>query len=553
MKRLCLLLVITLVAFITLVARTGVASADDCTATLTCPPDSAWAVKGVFSIDVHWNACYFSTEGNCSSLFSIYRNPPGFNQILNQYNVGTGTTWYYPDMAVKQNASYSYLVCTGPVALSDQSNCLRTNTVSTVPQPPPPPSQKTQQPSNPNDKSCWWSAPTSLSALALTGQLDLMWTNPAPNQCWNPDHVAVYRAGQKLAQLNGKVTYNGQLDNPPEASIYSLASRYTDSGLQPHTYYQYMVCEGDLGQGDQPVGGNCILSKPTLTAGANPILSAERVSPTTVRLTMYVDNDPGISSISVTREGSDDPCRQGVTLGSGLQGCPTTKMVNGVPQSTANNITVYNWTWSAAVKPSWTEISKTPGYQITLPDDTTVKPGVEYYYVAHVVPNGDSVVVTVPNAYTTAPSQQMVGGVTQPMKGGAPPPIPHPQSVSLSAVNLPKLAQPTNLKAVRSNNASVTLSWTTTGAVGDTAHVYLMSATAASTPAATFGSPGWNKSATLSPSAPQEYALPMKPAPSGQKNFYMVCAASGNDKATLCSSAVAETGLPFAPAPAMPH
>ena len=47
MKRLCLLLVMTLVAFITLVTRTGVASADDCTATLTCPPDSAWAVKGV--------------------------------------------------------------------------------------------------------------------------------------------------------------------------------------------------------------------------------------------------------------------------------------------------------------------------------------------------------------------------------------------------------------------------------------------------------------------------------------------------------------------------
>ncbi|MBV8170342.1 MAG: hypothetical protein JO219_00230 [Candidatus Eremiobacteraeota bacterium] len=464
---------------------------------------------------------------------------------------------------VKVGQSYTYRVCTGGPADSTWSNCKQTNTVTDIPPPtaPPPP---TQAPSNSNNTACWWTPPTSVSASNLGDQssparLYLTWTNPAPGQCSNPDHVAVYRenakAGwDKLAQLNGTIIHNGQLDNPAQASTYSMPSHYTDSGLQPHTDYLYMVCEGDYGQagGSTPLGKNCTLSKPALTGGAVPILTAARVNPTTVSLKIYLDNDPGISSISVTREGSDDPCRQGGTLANGLQGCQTVKMVNGVPQSPANIITVYNWTYSAGVNPSWTEVSKAPGYQITLPNDTTVKPGVEYYYTAHVVPNGDSVVVTVPNAYTTAMSQHMVGGVTPPMKGGAPPPLSQ-QSVSLSAVNLSKLVQPNNLKAVRSDNTSVILSWTATGAVGDTTHVYLMSATAASTPAATFGSAGWHKNATLSPGAPQKYTLPMKPAPSGQRNYYMVCAASSGDKATLCSSPVAETSLLLAPAPAMPH
>ncbi|MBV8281319.1 MAG: hypothetical protein JO347_04560 [Candidatus Eremiobacteraeota bacterium] len=323
-----------------------------------------------------------------------------------------------------------------------------------------------------------------------------------------------------------------------------------------------MVCEGDNGPAtvntpndgrvgiNTPLFGNCMFSKQALTEGADPVLTAVRVNPTTVSLLIYVDNDPGISSISVTREGSDDPCRQGGTLGNGLQGCPTVKIVNGMPQSPATIITVYDWKTGGT--PSPTETRKTPGYQFTLPNDTSVKPGVEYYYIAHVIPNGDSVVVTVPSAYMTAPSQHVVSGVTPPMKGGAPPPLQQ-QSVSMGAVNLPKLAQPTNLKAVRSNNTSVALSWTTTGAAGDTAHWYLMSATTTSTPAASFGSAGWNKDATLNLNAPQKYTLQMKPAPSGQKNYYMVCAASSDDKATLCSSPVAETSLLLAPAPAMPH
>ncbi len=116
-----------------------------------------------------------------------------------------------------------------------------------------------------------------------------------------------------------------------------------------------------------------------------------------------------------------------------------------------------------------------------------------------------------------------------------------------------QIAQPTNVKALRVNSSNVTLTWSTTGPGTDTAHLYLMVATAASAPTASFTTPGWGKYAAVNPTAPEKYNLSVTAAPNGQHNYYMVCAANGDDKATVCSPAVQETGLPFAPAMPITH
>lgn len=111
-----------------------------------------------------------------------------------------------------------------------------------------------------------------------------------------------------------------------------------------------------------------------------------------------------------------------------------------------------------------------------------------------------------------------------------------------------KIGQPTNVSATRDNQSTVTVSWTAPGG-DDTAHYYLMSATAASAPPANLNAPGWGKDAAVNVSGPRTYNLSVKPAPSGQHDYFMVCAASSDDKASNCSTPVTETALPFAPAP----
>jgi hypothetical protein len=111
-----------------------------------------------------------------------------------------------------------------------------------------------------------------------------------------------------------------------------------------------------------------------------------------------------------------------------------------------------------------------------------------------------------------------------------------------------EISQPSNVRAVRLNASTVALSWSTTPG-SDTAHLYLMTDTAASVPPSGLTAPGWSKNAAVSPVAPQKYNLQINAAPNGQHNYYMVCAASSDDKAATCSTPVQETGLPFAPAP----
>jgi hypothetical protein len=216
---------------------------------------------------------------------------------------------------------------------------------------------------------------------------------------------------KQLATLD-KATNNGM-----------LITRYADSGpFQPHTQYQYEVCEG--GSPDWQNPNNCAGTQ-TTTSGAAPVLTAKRVNATTVKLQISLDQYL-VTSIVITRQGSDDPCRQGGTLGNGLQGCPTT---NGLGGSPAQTVTVYNWNQSPqSGYPPGFQNSQSAPFVINLPDDTTVKPGVEYYYLAQVSWQGwtgqDSNTVTVPNAYGTATLQQSLAGGSKPIKlnGGAPPP-----------------------------------------------------------------------------------------------------------------------------------
>lgn len=277
-----------------------------------------------------------------------------------------------------------------------------------------------------------WAPPSQVSALGGGSDIPLKWTNPntkAGQTCpAPPSQVFVYRMG-----TNG--VYN-QLAVLDKMSNGTLPTRYTDNGpFQPHTGYFYEVCEGAPPNWQSPV--NCA-SPPgvrqgaagygVVTHGADPILTATRVNATTVKLKISLDQFT-VSSVTVIRQGSDDPCRQGGTLGNGMQGCSTTKIgPNGVGVSPAQTVTVYSWTESSASQyPPGFQNSQSAPFVINLPDDITVKPGVTYYYQAQVVwlwsVGQDSSTVTVLSLYATVPSQLNVGGGPKPIKlNGGPPP-----------------------------------------------------------------------------------------------------------------------------------
>ena len=427
---------------------------------------------------------------------------PGFNQspvkicwVAN----GNSTFDTCKDDTAQAGQTYTYQVCTGGAAVSDRSNCATSNSVTvpkSTPPPPPPtvtlsaavtsitkgqetdlrwsstnatsldlepsvgkvnaagitavaPAQTTtytltaKGPGGQNSASVTisvpcltpWAAPTNAGATGSLSDVPLKWTNPNTNAGQTcpapPGQVLIYRMGangwQQIAALE-KAGNGG-----------TLPGHYTDSDLlQPHTGYEYEVCEGGAPNWQFP--NNCA-SPPgvqhggtnygTITWGADPVLSAARVNATSVRLKLALDQYT-VTSIVITRQGSDDPCRQGGTLGNGLQGCPTVGPNGGSP---AQTVTVYSWTAGPGSQyPPGFENKQTAPFVIDLPDDTAVKPGVEYYYLAHVTwlwsVAQDSNTVTVPNAYSAATSQQGFAGLTALKPNGSPPPPPQPQSSS---------------------------------------------------------------------------------------------------------------------------
>ncbi len=350
------------------------------------PPDEAHIyAAGPTDMAVEFTACQTSDALNCYLDFSIYRNPPGFTQSpvwASSVDADLASHTIY-DTGVKAGQTYTYQVCAGGYANSSRSNCIQTNTVKTPTPSNPPPggSSSGGSGSNGNNGNSSFAPPTDLQALATTSSVYLKWTNP-PH--------ATLATTISVLRTNGATAFEliKQLD--------WRATSYADSGsLLPHTGYMYAVCEGYPAQ----VMNNCVQSKPLATWGADPILTATRVNATTVRLSVAVDNFFTLFAMSVTREGSDDPCRQGTTLANGEQGCRTQTIgPNGVPVNAAIIVTVYQHSGD------WGSNSTSAPWVIDIPDDT-VKAGVEYYYQAHVTWVGPK---EQDSAVETAPAQSLL-------------------------------------------------------------------------------------------------------------------------------------------------
>jgi len=471
-------------------------------------PNKIIVSVGPLGVQVTFEACYVSSDANCPETvpgYSIYRNPPGFGSSPWGYaNLGNnGYSYQGIFMDQKQitvGQTYSYEVCTGLSADSSGSNCLQATPVTIHQQAPPPAAKPTVKltstsavmpsggatlnwtstnaaslnlqpgvgnvsvPAGSTDVSPLQTTTYTLTAsgaggtatanLVICGPLlppqnlsvfsfdiELKWTNPAQPSCQPaPTEVPIWRRSPPanwafIAMLNAN---NGV-----------LPAHYIDQGTYgalPHTVNQYLVCDGATDSKNL----NCALSGVTFRWGADPVLTATRVNANTVQLKIAVDEADDVSMISVTRQGSDDPCRQGQKLGNGLQGCPTVGP-NGT--SVAQTTAVYNWTASGgAQSPPGLQNGKSAPYVINVPNDTTVKPGVEYYYQAQVGwaignvsgPVQISDTATVPSFYAALPRQQnLAGGITSlKQNGGAPPPSPSGTAPAPAAMPMTRAIAP---------------------------------------------------------------------------------------------------------------
>src|SRR5690348_407751 len=465
-------------------------------------PAKVTVAVGPLGIQVTFEACYVSSDANCPETvpgYSIYRNPPGFGSTPWGYaNLGNnGYSYQGTFMDQKQitvGQTYTYEVCTGLSADSGGSNCLQASPVTVQKQAPPPAAKPTVK-------------LTSSSAVMPSGGATLNWTStnatslnlqpgvgnvsvPAGSTDVSPVQTTTYTITASGA--GGTATANlvicGPLLPPQNLSVFSfdielkwanpaqppcqpaptevpiwrrsppanwafiamlqpnngvLPTHYIDQGTYgalPHTANQYLVCDGATDSKNL----NCALSGVTFRWGADPVLTATRVNANTVQLKIAVDEGEDVSMISVTRQGSDDPCRQGQQLGDGLQGCPTAgPNGTGIAQTT----TVYNWTASGGTQsPPGLQNSKSAPYVIDIPNDTTVKPGVEYYYLAQVGwatgsvsgPIQTSETATVPSFYAALPHQQsLAGGITSIKQGSGAPPPPSSSGAAPGAAVMP--------------------------------------------------------------------------------------------------------------------
>lgn len=465
------------------------------------PPDGAQATwAGGHAINVIFTACYASDEANCACSvtdptncypnndFSIYRNPPDFTKLL-VAGPQDATVYQhtYTDTSVVPGQTYTYMVCGGGYANSGKSNCINTNAVA-VPNSPPPtapqPSVKLFYNSTSIGPSggavLGWSStnatsldlepgvgkvavPTGSSSILSPKQTTtytitatgpggtatanavvcgpmfptqnlslyvtaLKWTNPNQTCQSNPSDIPVYRwtPSSNWSQRADLPAVNGVLPN-----------RFVDQDdLLPHSTYVYQVCQG----APDGSGVNCAFSNVMTAWGADPVLTAVPVSNTSVKLEVAVDDAADIQTIRVTRGVINTTCGQGKQLGNGLQGCATVTVgPNGVatPVTAGPMTPIYNWTWLGTTPSK----SNSAPYIIDIPNDNSVKPGVEYFYQAEVdwghplafgasaprTPQGDSqdsdnVVVTVPTQLGALVSQQTLVGGPIKLNAGAPPP-----------------------------------------------------------------------------------------------------------------------------------
>jgi hypothetical protein len=368
------------------------------------PPDSLTAqAEGPTGILLQWVACQSSEQANCAETFYIYRNPPNLDSVLQTVSVnGNDSQQSYPDTAnLKPSTNYTYLVCSGE-KLPDKSNCLSV-------------AQSTLAQSSSGSGGSGGSGnqgsnnginlsppPTNLRALAGDSAVLLDWQNPKPNPYVVSVVVEIYRALSGVPSLNA---YAGQIAIlNADGSAKVPPTRYQDNGpLGPHFTYYYYVCDGSR---DVQMR-NCALSTPVSTWGANPIMTATRSSPTTVKLSVAVDNLTTLSGLRITRQDNRNPCAQGATLANGEQGCKTKSYSsNGIPINAPIITTIYD---KARPGTDFGANGQGAPYVIELPDDA-VTAGVEYYYQAEaswgVVQ--DSQVATVPAGFKYLPQHRIV-------------------------------------------------------------------------------------------------------------------------------------------------
>jgi hypothetical protein len=382
-------------------------------------PDSATAAVTPLGVLITYTVCVTSEDPSCDNIeISVFRDPPGFNAnwaIHTTVGNANLATHQIMDQSIAKGQSYTYAVCLGETYVA--ADCRTTNKV-TVPVPSNPPPTNNPPTTNTNNTPTYWTPPQNIKMKSGGTLVVLSWTNP-PNKPYPPFDITVERGTPYTSAWTLVADLNQMANN------YHLNTSYTDTGpFMPHASYNYLLCEGDPASIAAQYGNNCAKTGFFSTWGADPVLTATRVNATTVKLTVAVDNGAAFQGMSITREGSDDPCRQGTTLSNGLQGCPTrTVGPNGVAAPVGNITTLDLASLAGSVS---SPLGFGPWSISYL--DNTVKPGVEYYYIAHVNLNGsqqDSAVATAPSQYALLPPpSKMTLGAIKPIKTPSPMPAP---------------------------------------------------------------------------------------------------------------------------------
>ncbi len=353
------------------------------------PPNSITAqTQGPTAILVTWTECLSSDQANCEENFYVYRNPPDSNKVYTTRSAGDLSQISILDGYLKPSTTYTYTVCTN-VKTTDASNCV---SASATTQPSQPPGGGSNGGSGSGGSGSTYTnnspPPTNLRALAGDSTVLLSWVNPTSTMNGLLEVDRAITGGTSPQQI-------AILD--PNGTDPTEPTRYPDTGpLEPHYPYDYYVCNGSPDASRQ----SCAHSNSVTTWGANPVLTAVRTSPTTVKLSVAVDNLSTLVALKATRQGSNDPCRSGSTLANDEQGCKTsTYGPGGVPANVPQITTVYD----KGPGSSFGASTATAPYVIDLPDDT-VTAGVEYYYQAQATWVGpleqDSQTVTAPTTIT---------------------------------------------------------------------------------------------------------------------------------------------------------
>ena len=421
-------------------------------------PDSLTAqAEGPTGIQLQWQSCASSEQANCQENFYIYRDPPNIATVLKIVSTGQYSVVPYLDTTdLKPSTTYKYLVCTD-AKLSDGSNCASASATTLPPQSSGGSGGSgggsgngsgNQGSTNDTNTS---PPPTNLRALSGGSTVLLDWDNPQSDY---PIIIEIYRSltsatvPSQIAVLNGDATQKV----PP--------NRFADNGpLAPHFTYDYYVCDGS----HDVQMRNCAHSNQVTTWGLNPVVTAVRSSPTTVTLSVAVDNLNTLTALSVTRQDNSGPCGKGTTLGNGSQGCQTkTYGPNGVPINAPVITTVYQKGPPGGFGAS----TATAPYIIDIPNDTVVA-GVEYYYQAHATWEGavgqDSQTVTVPVTialHYVPPQKSFVktlakaqpvgikGGTQQKSQAQTVKPVPQTAVVNLSTAQANVKANPNDAQSL---------------------------------------------------------------------------------------------------------